>query len=276
MRLVDHDDLLDAAGSCRKHRNAISKKYCFAQAVGDEHNGLAAARQQYRKVLAQDHAGLLVQRAERLVPQQDRRLQAERAGKRRALAHAAGKLRRIVLSKFLEPDRFEHSSGARRTFRFCHALKSHAEFDVLDHGVPGKQGILLEHKGDVVGQRASDRLTEHFSGARTRLHQTADDVEKRALTAAAWPDEAQQLAARNIERGIRKRPYKAPVVLLAELMENTANLDRGLSRRHPVTKYAMRQTSTRAVRDLSSCSEVSSPGLTGRSSTHRAAGRVQV
>ena len=55
---------------------------------------LSVRDEQHREVLAEDHAGLLVERAERLVHQQDAGLEAERARQRRALAHAAGELAR--------------------------------------------------------------------------------------------------------------------------------------------------------------------------------------
>jgi NitT/TauT family transport system ATP-binding protein len=49
------------------------------------------------KVLLQDHLGLRVERRERLVHQQHQRIDRERARERRALAHAAGELVRVVI-----------------------------------------------------------------------------------------------------------------------------------------------------------------------------------
>ena len=109
--------------------------------------------QQHREVLAEDHPGLLVERAERLVHQERAGFQAERAGQRRALAHAAGELRRIVAHEVLEPDRLQRLPRARLLLGLRHALEHHAELDVLDDRAPGKQRVLLEHEGDVVGQR---------------------------------------------------------------------------------------------------------------------------
>ena len=96
MRLVDRNDLLDAAGPRREHRDAVGQEHRLAERMGDEHDGLLAGGEQHRQILAEDHAGLLVERAERLVHQQRAGLKAERAGERRALAHAARQLRRIV------------------------------------------------------------------------------------------------------------------------------------------------------------------------------------
>src|SRR5262249_54696810 len=141
----------------------------------------------------------------------------------------------IVLTEFLQPDGRERLGCAGRTLGFRHALKYHTELDVLDHGVPGKQGIFLKYKRDVPGQRTPDRLAAHFDGAGTGLHQATHDVEERALAAAAWPDEAQQLALRDIERGVGKRPHKTLFAFVAESVKNAASLDRRFRRRHPVT-----------------------------------------
>ena len=56
-------------------------------------------------------------------------------------------------------------------------------------------------------------------------------AQERALAAAARADQAQELAARDIERSVGQRPHVALLALIAELMGNAANLDRGLSRR---------------------------------------------
>ena len=202
---------------------------------------LSAARQQHRKVLAQDHAGLLVERAERLVHQQDRGLQAERTRERRALAHAAGQLRRIMLGEILEPDGFERArprAAARSGLATPWNVMPSSMFSM--HGVPREQGVFLEHESDVARQRAAHRLAQHLDAAGARRHQAADDIEERALAAAARADQAQKLAARDIERSVGQRPHEALLALLAELMGNAANLDRGLSRRHPVTQCAPR------------------------------------
>src|SRR5258708_7867385 len=67
MRLIHLDDFFDAAGPRREHRDAVGKEHRFAQRMGDEYDGLLGGGQQHREVLAEDHPGLLVERAERLV-----------------------------------------------------------------------------------------------------------------------------------------------------------------------------------------------------------------
>src|SRR3984957_14362401 len=223
MRLVDLDDLLDGAGAGREHRHAVGQEYGFAQAVGHEHDGLVGARQEHREVLAQHHAGLLVERAERLVHEQDIGLQAQGARQRGALAHATRQLARIVIGEIREPDRIERVLGALLALGLAHALEHHAELDVLDHRAPREQRVLLEHEGDLLRHRSAHPLVADLDRAGGRLHQSAHDAEKRALAAAARPDQAQELAAPYVERGVEQRPHVAGAALLAELMGDPPN-----------------------------------------------------
>jgi hypothetical protein len=73
--------------------------------VGDEQAGLLQLMLDLQHLVAEQQARLLVERAERLVHQQDLRLGGERARDRDALAHAAGKLGRIALLEAVEARR---------------------------------------------------------------------------------------------------------------------------------------------------------------------------
>ena len=158
--------------------------------------------------------------------------QAERAGERRPLAHAAGKLRRIVVHEVLEPDRLQRLARAILLLCLGHALEHHAELDVLDHRAPRKQRVLLEHEGDLVRQRTAHRLAADLDRARGRRQQAADHVEQRALAAAARPDQAQQFAAHDVERGVEQRAHMKRVAGLAEFVRDALDPYRGVARCH--------------------------------------------
>jgi hypothetical protein len=236
MGLVNRDQLLDASGTGRKDSDPVGQERGFAQAVGDEHDGFVRARQQEREVLAEDHAGLLVERAERLVHQQNAGFKAQRAGERCALAHAAGKLPGIVVGKIVETDGFEGAPRPRVTLGARHALEEHAEIDILGDRIPGKQRVLLEHEGNVARHRASDRFSEHLDAPCRRPEETAHDVEQRGFSAAAGSDQADELAVHDIERGVAQRTHVADVCFLAEPMRDAGNSDRDLVRRHAVAR----------------------------------------
>src|SRR5262249_51890508 len=179
-----------------------------------------------------EHAGRLAERADRRVHEQDVGFESERARERGALAHAAGELPGIVLREVLEPDRLERALRARLALGPGHALEHHAEVDVLEHGVPREQRVLLEHEGDVAWHRPGDPLARDFHRAGRGRHQPADDVEQGRLAAAARPDQAEELAARDVERGVAQRAHVAGVALFAELMRDAPDPDRDLIGTH--------------------------------------------
>ena len=81
--------------------------------VGHEHDGLAAEIPQLEQVLLQLRARLRIERAERLVHQDHRRIVDQRADQRGALAHAAGELVRIMVLEAGKPDGADQHVGAR-------------------------------------------------------------------------------------------------------------------------------------------------------------------
>src|SRR5918992_4573001 len=97
----------DAAGAARHHVHRVGEEYRLAQVVRDEqHRHLAGGLQ-----VAQREPQLLaregVERAERLVEQQDLGLVDQRAADRGALLHAARELPRMLFHEARESDRLE-------------------------------------------------------------------------------------------------------------------------------------------------------------------------
>ena len=80
---------------------ASSRSWVISSAV------LPARFKRLRQLALQHHAGLRVDRRERLVEQQHRRIDRERARQRHALPHAAGQLMRIVVGEFRELEVFQ-------------------------------------------------------------------------------------------------------------------------------------------------------------------------
>ena len=77
-----------------------------------------------------------------------------------------------------------------------------------------------------------------------RRQQAADHVEQRALAAAARPDQAEQLAARDVERGVLQRLHELRVARLAELVRDVPDADRGVGRCHRPILSSRRDVAT--------------------------------
>ncbi len=105
-------------------------------------------------------AGEGVERAERLVHQQQARLQQQRAGDRRALAHAARQFVRIARGEVLQPHRLQqlHRLGAERGL--VGAGHFRRKQHVVDDGAPGQQHMVLKHDAHV-GRRLVAGVAEH-------------------------------------------------------------------------------------------------------------------
>ena len=104
LRLVDRQDLDDAAGSRAHDGDPRRQEHRFVDRVGDEHRRELALPPQLDEVGIEPVAGELVERAERLVHQQQVGLGDEAARDRHAHPHAAGQLARIGALEAVEPD----------------------------------------------------------------------------------------------------------------------------------------------------------------------------
>ena len=103
-----------------------------------------ARRVELAQQLDDRRAGLRVQRAGRLVGEDDRGLADERAGDRRALALAAGELGRVVVEAVAEADAVERLARALAALRARHAGVEQAAGDVVDRRQPVEEVELLE------------------------------------------------------------------------------------------------------------------------------------
>ena len=107
-------------------------------------------------------AGHLVERAERLVHQQQRRVRGEGSGDRHPLLHAAGELPREVLGELGQLDQLEHLERPRSPPGPVPALQLERQLDVLDDAAPLEQARLLErHPVVLIEPRVPRRLAVH-------------------------------------------------------------------------------------------------------------------
>ena len=134
--------------------------------------------------------GLSVQRAERLVHQQDFRIGGIGAGDCDALLHAAGKLLGIVVG---ELDQIDHRQIACRASSSASLPLmpriSSAKHDVLLDRQPREQGVLLGRRRRARCRFRVDFLAVAVNLAAGRLGQTGDDVEQSGFAAAGRADD---------------------------------------------------------------------------------------
>ena len=81
----------------------------LSDVVGDEQRRLLELLLDLQDLVAEEEPGLLVERSERLVHQQDFRLRRQRTRHRHALTHASGQLRRVAPLEPVEADGHDSS-----------------------------------------------------------------------------------------------------------------------------------------------------------------------
>ena len=148
------DDLLHPAGMGRQHQHALAEIDRLHDAVRDEQDGGAGAPPDRQQLVVQPVARDLVERAERLVHQQDAGLAQQRAGDRDALALAA---RQLVADSGRPARRGRPAPAASSAVVVAGRVTLAApdlqrQLDILAHRAPRQQGRILEHEADLAAR----------------------------------------------------------------------------------------------------------------------------
>ena len=206
-------DLLDAA--LVHHHHPVGDFQRLFLIVGDEDRGHVDLVMQRAQPLPQLLAHLGVERAERLVEQQDARLDRERAGQRDALALAAGQLARVAAGQPVELHQIQQFLDPRADRGLVLAdrarLHPQAERDVLEHRHVAEQRVMLKHEADMAlaGAVRQRVLAVERNLAGVGPVQPGDDPQQRGLARARRPEQRQQLAIGDLEVDIVERGKRA-------------------------------------------------------------------
>ena len=200
-----HGDVgLDAAGARAHHDDAARHEDRLLDVVRDEqHRGLLAFPDREQELLHQP-ARLVVERAERLVEQQDLGRVGERAGDRRALLHAARQHLRVVALEAFQPHLADPVPRDRRLLGDRQALLAQPEAHVLLDGEPREQRVALEHHAAVrAGARHLGAVEQH--AALGRPVESRDEPQQRGLAAARGSQNRDEVVVGDGERDGRER-----------------------------------------------------------------------
>ena len=208
------DDVADAAGPRRHHHDPVGEEHRLGDRVGDEDHGGAGLGADPHQLGLHALAGHLVERAERLVHQQQPRPLGERPGDRDALLHAARELVGVPVGEVGEADQLEQLGDARRARGAVDAVQLERQLDVRRDRAPRQQARLLEGDAVVLVEpglpRAACRRPSIVPPV--GLVEVGDQAQQRALAAAARPDQRDELAGGDVEVDVVERVH---VVVLA-------------------------------------------------------------
>ena len=192
---TDIDHVGDPPRARRHHDDPVGQVHRLGDRVRDEHDRRVGRRtdlQQFGLHVLTSH---LVERTERFVHQQQRRVCRERPSDRDPLLHTPRELPRHVTGEFREFDEFEHFVRAGPTPGLVPALQLERQLDVLLDGAPVEQARLLErHAVVLVEAGLRSRLAVHDDAAVGRLDEVGDQAEQRRLPAPRRADQRHELA----------------------------------------------------------------------------------
>ena len=200
----------DAAGPPAHHIDRVGEKDGLAQVVRHQHAGEALLQPQRLHDAPQLLAREGVERAERLVEHQELGLVDQRPAQVRALLHAARELPGILVGKIGETDRLQQLHGALHVLGAMAAEAAlvrldhlHGQEDVVHRRAPRHQGRILERHADALDRTRHLGAVDPHLAARGR-QQAGDQLHDSRLAAARRPDDGDELALVDAERGIGK------------------------------------------------------------------------
>ena len=178
-----------------EHANAPRQRERLGHVVGHEDHRRLQLPLNPEEFALQLHTRHRIQRAKRLVHQEDRRIDGERAGHAHALALAARELRGPARGEGGrgKVDQFEQRVRARASAVGGPSLQARHQADVFLDGHVRKQADVLEHVADAAPQPDAVPLAGvailHPNGSGGRQDQAIHQLQDGALSGAAASDE---------------------------------------------------------------------------------------
>jgi hypothetical protein len=236
VRKLDREVIRHARRPRGQHHHAGAEKHRLADAVGHEHDGLPGLLPDMQQLQVHFLARERVERAKRLVHQDELGIVDERARDGGALLHAAGELIRILFLAAPEPDQGKELARAGTARAHGKPQDLGREQDIVDHASPFQQQWLLEHHADVAARvermaRGPDRQLAGVMPMKAR-----QNLQERGLAATGGADQRDELSRRHIEAYLGDREQiRAPRAV--DLL-HAGDMDERLG--HDLTKAARR------------------------------------
>ncbi len=209
-------DLLD--GPAVEDRDAVGERHGLGLVVGDIDEGDAGAPLQGLQFGAHALAQLGIEVGERLVEEQDRRLDHQRTGKRDTLLLPAAELRRVAVLEALQADRRQNLVDARLLSRAVECGVAETEGDVLQHRHVRPYGVVLKDHAHAppLRRHAARRRGQHLAADRDRAgvgrEETGEEAERRRLATAGGAEKRDELLLLDGDIDAAQRPEGAEVL----------------------------------------------------------------
>ncbi len=150
------------------------------------------------------HAQLGIEVGQRLVHQEDGRIAHQRAAQCDALLLAARQFARQALEQVGHVEHLRRLAHLLVDLRRRQPAHLQREGEVLVDRLVGIERVVLEHHGDVaiLGIEIVDHAVADDDVAAGDRNQPGDQIERRRLAAARWPDQGDELAVVDGQRHV--------------------------------------------------------------------------
>ena len=178
------------------HHHAVADRHRLALVVRDHHRGGTDLALDLAQLELHLLAQLGVEVRQRLVEQEHRRLDHQRARQRHALPLAARELARIARGMGLEVHQRQRLLHALTALGLRHLAHLEAEAHVVGHRHVRKQRIALEHDAQAarVGLGMRDVLARELDAAAGHGLEARDHLQRGGLAAARGAEQRDELA----------------------------------------------------------------------------------
>src|ERR1700722_12564521 len=139
-----------------------------------------------------------VERAERFVHKQHRRVQRQRPCQPGALLHAAGQLMRIMMLEAVEMQHLDRALGPRAALGPVDALQLETELDVSEYRAPRQQAEMLKNHA-AVRTRPAGGLAVDEDAAGFGFDEAGNDAQQGGFAAARRADDAEKFVVTDLE-----------------------------------------------------------------------------
>src|SRR5437660_1274683 len=139
-----------------------------------------------------------IQRTEGFIHEQDGRINGQRSCDGHTLAHAARELVHVAALEALQVHQFNETPGFGCPFPGREASLTQTKLDIVLDIQPGKKSRFLKEQ-DTISARSAYFAPVGPDGTAAGCFQAGDDAEQGGLATAARPEQAHELACRNID-----------------------------------------------------------------------------
>src|SRR3989442_5535147 len=181
---------LDATGTGSHNDDAVAHVDCFVDVVSDQKHRSAAGLPKTEHFVLHAHAGEGIQRAERLVQEEDLGMVNQRPGQSHALGHAARQMVGVGVGEGFQADQ-PHEIVHLLTLTVVQTAGDEAGLEVAANGEPGEKVWVLKHQ-TALGAGASDGLSADPELTRVGRVQAGDEAKEGGFAAAAGADQSDQ------------------------------------------------------------------------------------